>query len=746
MIEIKRNKKYNNIILKLLIVLVILNIILSFTNIGNKSYARRRQERTLEFDSVLIENIIRPDGTIEVTETINVTHQRYNTVNRVFGKGVTKENVQNVKVYDMFRNELKMNEVLEKQQFGYYHFGEYNGNLEYGIGLSYSNYKKKEQFVIKYDLKGAITKYQDKTEIYYKPIDAKMNAPINDFEFDIYYDIESKKVKKSSVYNPYAYNSQFTLPANLEINGEKLGTTRVNPNIDLNTNQNTTSLTSNIDEEEEKKKFFKESSVFVNYDPYKTGLIAGKDFRNENKIRILKDMIATYDYDDDKSWNGGFYEYRIFADNKWFEELEVSQNIPLPYSKIEEQEAIQNKIKESRERIIIAKYRSNIIRSNGILLILFIGIITLILIIIKKVKNRKNTKKRYQELGAQKYFTDIPSTNLNLLRIARVDKKVVNIPNLVTAVILKLVHLKIFTVEDDLNAKRIFKGIFDPELKYKKLYKYNNEKYEEIKSTLDNLDKEIYLYIRAMDKNKDGHVTEDELTVGLKNTFSTKVMNITKQGEDEGTKLENLGILKKKGVKKNFGKVKTTWYADKISTVLFILILLIGITCFILNSIWYIKVFSLFAISMLIFIPLIIFNESHPYEQDFTDAGIKVKSEIMGLKNHLNDFSLINELDEKSVIVWEKYLIYATIFGISKKVLENIKNKFPNIEDDLDIANVLITTKILNTSFSSTVNSAAVNSNSGYSGGSFGGRRFRWWRIWRKITSNLIKKYKIKTK
>lgn len=222
MIGINLKRKTNKIILKLLIILVILNIILSFTNIGNKSYARRRQERTLEFNRLVIDNNIRPDGTIEVTETINVTHQRYNTVNRVFGKGVTKDNIQNVKVYDMFRNELKINEVLEKQQFGSYHFGEYNGNLEYGIGLSYSSVKKKEQFVIKYELKGAVTKYLDKTEVYYKPIDAKMNIDINDFEFNIYYDEKAKEIIKSNVYNPYLYNSQFTLPANLEINGEKL--------------------------------------------------------------------------------------------------------------------------------------------------------------------------------------------------------------------------------------------------------------------------------------------------------------------------------------------------------------------------------------------------------------------------------------------------------------------------------------------------------------------------------------------
>ena len=41
----------------------------------------------------------------------------------------------------------------------------------------------------------------------------------------------------------------------------------------------------------------------------------------------------------------------------------------------------------------------------------------------------------------------------------------------------------------------------------------------------------------------------------------------------------------------------------------------------------------------------------------------------MALKQFLNDFTIINEREEKEVRLWEKYLIYAISMGVNKKCI-----------------------------------------------------------------------------
>ncbi|HOC52445.1 MAG TPA: DUF2207 domain-containing protein [Caldisericia bacterium] len=53
----------------------------------------------------------------------------------------------------------------------------------------------------------------------------------------------------------------------------------------------------------------------------------------------------------------------------------------------------------------------------------------------------------------------------------------------------------------------------------------------------------------------------------------------------------------------------------------------------------------------------------------------------MALKRFLNDFSNLKEYGPKSVVIWEKYLIYGTILGVAKTVLKALKIVFPQIED-----------------------------------------------------------------
>lgn len=59
-----------------------------------------------------------------------------------------------------------------------------------------------------------------------------------------------------------------------------------------------------------------------------------------------------------------------------------------------------------------------------------------------------------------------------------------------------------------------------------------------------------------------------------------------------------------------------------------------------------------------------------------TSKGKEVNERLEGLKNYLKDFSIMNERDEKSLAVWEDYLIYSVIFNQNSKIVKNIYDKY----------------------------------------------------------------------
>lgn len=119
-----------------------------------------------------------------------------------------------------------------------------------------------------------------------------------------------------------------------------------------------------------------------------------------------------------------------------------------------------------------------------------------------------------------------------------------------------------------------------------------------------------------------------------------------------------------------------------------------------------------------------------------TQTGLDQKEMWNGLKKYMEDFSLLNEKEVPALVVWEKYLVYATAFGISEKVLKQLKIVYPNI-DEMEGIN---TSKYMyfmyhsnfDTNFSkaisSSIASATYSSGSGSGGGFSGGGGGRRWR------------------
>lgn len=61
-----------------------------------------------------------------------------------------------------------------------------------------------------------------------------------------------------------------------------------------------------------------------------------------------------------------------------------------------------------------------------------------------------------------------------------------------------------------------------------------------------------------------------------------------------------------------------------------------------------------------------------------------------GFYKFLNDFTLLDEKDLPELFMWERYLVYATVLGISEKVLKGLKLRYPQLNDENFIRNNMV--------------------------------------------------------
>jgi len=64
--------------------------------------------------------------------------------------------------------------------------------------------------------------------------------------------------------------------------------------------------------------------------------------------------------------------------------------------------------------------------------------------------------------------------------------------------------------------------------------------------------------------------------------------------------------------------------------------------------------------------------------EDLNEKGQKELAEVYGLRKFLDEFTLINERGIMEGIIWEDLIVYATLFGLAKKVLDELKDLYPD--------------------------------------------------------------------
>lgn len=68
-------------------------------------------------------------------------------------------------------------------------------------------------------------------------------------------------------------------------------------------------------------------------------------------------------------------------------------------------------------------------------------------------------------------------------------------------------------------------------------------------------------------------------------------------------------------------------------------------------------------------------------EDCLTQPGKIEKQQWKGLKNYMIDFSMLKDREVPDLVLWEQYLVYATAFGISEKVVKQLKVVYPQLQD-----------------------------------------------------------------
>ncbi|MBQ7881908.1 MAG: DUF2207 domain-containing protein, partial [Treponema sp.] len=63
-----------------------------------------------------------------------------------------------------------------------------------------------------------------------------------------------------------------------------------------------------------------------------------------------------------------------------------------------------------------------------------------------------------------------------------------------------------------------------------------------------------------------------------------------------------------------------------------------------------------------------ILRRTNPY----TQKGVNEIEEWKALKKYMEDFSLLDEKEVPDIVIWEKFLVYATAFGIAEKVIKQL--------------------------------------------------------------------------
>ena len=409
--------------------------------------------------------------------------------------------------------------------------------------------------------------------------------------------------------------------------------------------------------------------------------------------------------------SGNFVEVRIAMPTYLFEKVS-SENIS-------QEEKLDDIIKEETEWANEANARRDRRNKNFKLLILATILVNTSIGIMfsKKIKkNKQFLEKNPNILPEQQleYYRELPDkeeTPLEAVFILKTGYKQSCLPNVFSATILNFALKGYVRIEQEGKTIKIL---------------LNKIKTDELTGD----EKKVLGILRAASNNNE--LTMAELEKYIKN-YPSKLMNLNSTFEKVS---KTQASEKGKFDTNRFNKQIV--YAEKNVGYIFLLIIIITASIFTIGYA-YKNVQSMLItctiISLAFFIVVTIINlilniKITTSFNGFTQKGINEQEQWKAFKKYMEDFSYLNEKEVPQLVLWEKYLVFATAFGIADKVLKQLKVKYPELNDPDTIHSMILFNSMynsngFNTKFINSINTSTSRMySSTYSSGSGGGGGF----------------------
>ena len=724
---------------------VILFIVIFILLIGNISYGSKEDnsQKLLYQDAT-----INADGSITVKEALwlngnyngserKIEFSKYNSYpfTGIYSNFSGDSDIYNakeitdIKVYDISQakfssmndmqnveKEFKKVESASKGKYGVYTVD--NGYRNTKIKI-YCPARKKKVFYIEYTIKDAVVVHNDIAELYWCFVENESQETILDYQLKVHLPQEDKELMVWSHGPASGYcNIDDYQTLSLKDNNilpYKFETMRVMFNKSLVPEA---TKKSNVNGKEYIIKYEKAME-----DPEKA-IDENKKIDIENQLseafvklntnpsiywyNSANKLLQKYTWDDEQK-----QKYQIELENSkeavnqdWKESVEWEYNFMIKYNSIS-QYRIENliskidegfdenakieyyeKAEELQKQLDANKLRFKQNLLKIVVIIYFLLGVICILVVLKIFLEKKRFNK--------KYYRDFPSEDKAYVIDYLMNKKISGKTFVVT--ILDLIFQKKITVEKSHTCKNDFNLILNE-------YKSSN-------TTTENCVIEILFDI-----------------VGSNNTCSLEQLKKYRKSKSNSSKIiSKLNKFEKSALKEI--KYKEYFKTMNISTNLLLIVVLsifvFGyISGFFINENGYISLLNYY---ILITVFSFIYYKILKLDKGRTKKGQLEYSKWLAHKRFLKDFGRFDQKELPEIILWEKYLVTATILGCSEKVLKQMKiniNTYEGLEDTQKFMFKHMyyqEMRQLNNNFNSLINKAHIkdlyNSSSSSSGGS----------------------------
>ena len=596
-----------------------------------------KSEASLYLNNLDFDVQINEDGSMDVTETWDISVSETNTLYKTFNKDSQKySGLTNISVAEitngMHKSFSKSNVWQYHLDKGYYFGGTNNdGKYEIAWGVSIDTTSSRK-YQIKYTVEDVIHKYADCAELYW----------------------------------------QF-VGSDFEVSADRITGTIKLPNKAINNDE----------------------IIAFGHTEYLNG-------------EIYVTSPDTIEFHVDNFRAGRFVEIRIAMPTYLMKNLENYSNINKLDSIIEEETVWANEANERREK---RDKRNKVIA--GILTIgAGIGAIFFATRIAKYKKVLRENPKIEPEQKLE-YFRELPdetATPLEAVFMLRKGYSQMYLSDTFSATILDLTLKKHITIEQ--NDKKIIMHILDKPVDDLK------EDEKKVLSILELASKDKVLTMKDLEKYIKNHPTK--LT-----KMETDFEHISKETAEVKEKFSST-VQNKSGI-----------YIAKLVGYIFLTTVIFStgtfgigmLAIFADNAVLYGMLLGL-AIIVELIINIILVSKIIGRFNGFTQKGVNEQEQWRTFKKYMEDFSYLNEKEVPALVLWEKYLVYATAFGIASKVLKQLQVKYPELNNQDTISNMVLFNAMynsngFNTGFINSISSSTSRMySSTYSSGSGGGGGF----------------------